>query len=115
MLVVRNEDVPGMIATVASALADAGVNIDDMDVGRSPQGEAALMVLATSSPVPACAPEGVRACAGARKKRGMPAKKRPKPDTEPAPNLGRDHANLTGRYAQRFSQFATVVMWRLCR
>ena len=34
-------------------LGDAGINISDMDVGRSPSGEAALMVIATDSPVPA--------------------------------------------------------------
>ena len=34
-------------------LGDAGVNISDMDVGRSPSGEAALMVIATDTPVPA--------------------------------------------------------------
>jgi len=47
MLVVRNEDVPGMIAKVTGVLGDAGVNIDDMHLGRSPEGAAALMVLAT--------------------------------------------------------------------
>ena len=34
MLVVRNDDVPGMIGTVGTILGDAGVNIDDMDVGQ---------------------------------------------------------------------------------
>ncbi|MFP5322742.1 MAG: phosphoglycerate dehydrogenase [Acidimicrobiia bacterium] len=53
MLIVRNDDRPGMIATVAQALADAGVNIDDMHLGRSTtSGEASLMVLATSPAVP---------------------------------------------------------------
>ncbi len=52
MLVVRNEDKPGMIAFVTRALGDAGVNIDDMHLGRSPEGAAALMVLATDSVVP---------------------------------------------------------------
>ena len=52
MLVVRNDDVPGMIATVTSALRDAGVNIDDMHLGHSPEGAAAMQVLATSVPVP---------------------------------------------------------------
>ena len=35
---------PGMIGRVGTILGDAGINIDDMDVGRSPSGEAALMV-----------------------------------------------------------------------
>jgi len=47
MLVVRNDDVPGMISKVTGVLGDAGVNIDDMHLGRSPEGTAALMVLAT--------------------------------------------------------------------
>jgi D-3-phosphoglycerate dehydrogenase len=53
MLVVRNDDRPGMIAFVAGALADAGVNIDDMHLGRSDRGEAALQVIATDVEVPA--------------------------------------------------------------
>src|SRR4051794_32891070 len=52
MFVVRNSDEPGMIGHVTSMLGDAKVNISDMGVGRSPSGEAALMVLATDSSVP---------------------------------------------------------------
>jgi D-3-phosphoglycerate dehydrogenase len=52
MLVVRNDDVPGRIAAVTSELGQAGINIDDMHLGRSPEGAAALMVLATSVAVP---------------------------------------------------------------
>ena len=52
MLVVHNEDRPGMIGLVATALGDAGVNISDMDVGRGPGGDAALMVLSTDDAVP---------------------------------------------------------------
>ncbi|MCZ7527103.1 MAG: phosphoglycerate dehydrogenase [Acidimicrobiia bacterium] len=51
MLVVHNDDRPGMIGRVGTALGDAGINISDMDVGRGPAGEHALMVLATDSPV----------------------------------------------------------------
>jgi D-3-phosphoglycerate dehydrogenase len=47
MLVVRNDDVPGMIAAVTGVLGDAGINIDDMHLGRSAAGAAALMILAT--------------------------------------------------------------------
>jgi D-3-phosphoglycerate dehydrogenase len=47
LLVVRNEDRPGMIGRVATAVGDAGLNIDDMAVGASPEGAKALMVLAT--------------------------------------------------------------------
>ena len=52
MLVVHNEDRPGMIGRVATVLGEAGVNISDMGVGRSPTNEAALMVMATDALVP---------------------------------------------------------------
>ena len=56
MLVVRNDDRPGMIGRVGITLGDAGVNIADMALGRGQTGEHALMVLSTDSPV---APEVV--------------------------------------------------------
>jgi D-3-phosphoglycerate dehydrogenase len=52
MLVVRNEDKPGMIGFVGSVLGRHGVNIDDMHLGRSAEGVAAIMVIATNVPVP---------------------------------------------------------------
>ncbi|MGQ0430868.1 MAG: phosphoglycerate dehydrogenase [Microthrixaceae bacterium] len=64
MLVVRNDDVPGMIAAVTGVLGDAGVNIDDMHLGRSPEGAAALMILATDQPVPDGVQTAIRALPG---------------------------------------------------
>jgi D-3-phosphoglycerate dehydrogenase len=64
MLVVRNDDVPGMIATVTSALRDAGINIDDMHLGHSQEGAAAMQVLATSEPVPSAVVTALRAETG---------------------------------------------------
>ena len=64
MLVVRNDDVPGMISAVTGVLGDAGVNIDDMHLGRSPEGAAALMILATDQPVPDNVQEAIAAVAG---------------------------------------------------
>lgn len=61
MVVVRNEDVPGMIGTVGTILGGAGLNIEDMRVGKSPTGEAALMVLTTSTPAPPGVIEQLRA------------------------------------------------------
>jgi D-3-phosphoglycerate dehydrogenase / 2-oxoglutarate reductase len=61
MLVVRNDDRPGMIAFVAGVLADAGVNIDDMHLGRSDRGEAALQVIATDVAVPPEVQDAIRA------------------------------------------------------
>ncbi|MGA0877783.1 MAG: phosphoglycerate dehydrogenase [Ilumatobacteraceae bacterium] len=52
MLVVRNDDRPGVIGVVGTKLGDAGVNINDMDVGRSATPGSALMVIAPSGPVP---------------------------------------------------------------
>ncbi|MEY2454007.1 MAG: D-3-phosphoglycerate dehydrogenase / 2-oxoglutarate reductase [Acidimicrobiaceae bacterium] len=64
MLIVRNDDVPGMIATVTSALAAARINIGDMHLGHSIEGAAAMQVLATSEPVPADVVEALRRADG---------------------------------------------------
>jgi D-3-phosphoglycerate dehydrogenase len=64
LLVVRNEDTPGMIATVAVALAAAEVNIDDMHLGRAADGKPALQILATSVPVPKVVQDEIRAHPG---------------------------------------------------
>jgi D-3-phosphoglycerate dehydrogenase len=61
MLVVRNDDRPGMIAFTSTILANAGVNIDDMHLGRSARGEAALQVLATDVAVPTEVQDLIRA------------------------------------------------------
>jgi D-3-phosphoglycerate dehydrogenase len=51
MLLVRNDDRPGVIGTVGTLLGNAGINIADMDVGQSSSGDSALMVLATAQSV----------------------------------------------------------------
>jgi hypothetical protein len=38
-----------------------GINIDELKVGRGPTGDAAMMVLSTSTPVPADVVEQIRA------------------------------------------------------
>ncbi len=53
MLVVHNDDRPGMIGVVGMALGIAGISISSMAVGPSDDGHTALMVLSTSEPVPA--------------------------------------------------------------
>jgi D-3-phosphoglycerate dehydrogenase len=50
MLVVHNDDRPGMIGAVGTALGDAGISISSMAVGPSADGHTALMVLSTSAP-----------------------------------------------------------------
>jgi D-3-phosphoglycerate dehydrogenase / 2-oxoglutarate reductase len=53
MLVVHNDDRPGMIGVVGTALGDAAISISSMAVGPSEDGHTALMVLSTSGPPPA--------------------------------------------------------------
>lgn len=64
MLVVHNADVPGMIGRVGTIMGDHGINIDELKVGRGPGGDAALMVLSTSTPVPPGVVAEVRAQPG---------------------------------------------------
>jgi D-3-phosphoglycerate dehydrogenase len=53
MLVVRNEDKPGMVARVAGILGiEHGINIDEMDLGKGPGGDVSLMLIATSTSIP---------------------------------------------------------------
>lgn len=51
MLLVRNDDRPGVIGTVGTLLGAAGVNIDDMDVGRAATPGSAVMVIVPTAPV----------------------------------------------------------------
>ncbi len=64
MLVVRNDDVPGMIAAVTGVVGGAGINIDDMHLGRSAAGTAALMILATDVDVSDDVQMAIRALPG---------------------------------------------------
>jgi D-3-phosphoglycerate dehydrogenase / 2-oxoglutarate reductase len=52
MLVVRNDDRPGMIGVVGTALGEAAVSISSMAVGPSRTAPTALMVLSTDRAVP---------------------------------------------------------------
>lgn len=51
MLVVKNDDRPGMIGAVGTMLGNAGVNIADMDVGRTADSGTAVMLIAPTSSV----------------------------------------------------------------
>jgi D-3-phosphoglycerate dehydrogenase len=64
MLVVRNDDRPGMIGKVGTIVGEAGVNIADMDVGQAASGASAMMVLATSEPVPVEVSDTLRSVEG---------------------------------------------------
>ena len=64
MIVVRNDDRPGMIGLVGVTLGNAGVNIGDMHIGRSPEAGSALMVIVPTAPVPESALAELRSAAG---------------------------------------------------
>jgi D-3-phosphoglycerate dehydrogenase / 2-oxoglutarate reductase len=52
LLVVRNDDRPGMIGVLGNTLAAHQVNIADMALGRARGGGSALMAISTDGPVP---------------------------------------------------------------
>jgi D-3-phosphoglycerate dehydrogenase len=52
MLVVRNDDRPGMIGMVGTALGAADISISSMAVGPSPVASTAMMVISTTTPAP---------------------------------------------------------------
>lgn len=52
MLIVRNDDRPGVIGTVGTILGEAGINIANMDVGRAEAEDSAMMVIALTGPAP---------------------------------------------------------------
>ncbi len=64
LLIVRNDDRPGMIGTVGTMLGSAGVNIADMAIGRIRNGGSALMAISSDGAVPASVVEGLRATSG---------------------------------------------------
>ncbi len=64
LLVIRNDDRPGMIGVVGMTLAAHNVNISNMALGRAKDGARALMVLDTDGAVPSAAINELRGTAG---------------------------------------------------
>ncbi len=64
MLMITNDDRPGVIGTVGTLLGDAGVNIADMDVGRADDGGTAVMLIAPTSEVDGPTLAALRAAPG---------------------------------------------------
>jgi D-3-phosphoglycerate dehydrogenase len=64
MLVVRNDDRPGVIGVVGTALGQAGVSISSMAVGPSPETSTAMMVISTTTPAPDAVIEQLRGDGG---------------------------------------------------
>jgi D-3-phosphoglycerate dehydrogenase len=67
MVVIENDDRPGVIGTVGTLLGNAGVNISDMDVSRVTGSDTAVMLIAPSEPVPADVLEALRDAPGVLK------------------------------------------------
>jgi len=61
MLYLINEDKPGFIGALGSAIGDAGVNIASFHLGRTDAGGQAICLVQVDGPVPAPALEAVRA------------------------------------------------------
>ncbi len=64
MLMVKNDDRPGVIGTVGTLLGDAGVNIADMDVGRAAEPGTAIMLIAPTAPVDGAVVDALRRAPG---------------------------------------------------
>ena len=64
MLLISNDDRPGVIGTVGTILGEADVNIADMDVGRLDRSGSAVMLIATGSRVGDDVVEHLRAAPG---------------------------------------------------
>ncbi|MCS6922662.1 MAG: ACT domain-containing protein, partial [Elioraea sp.] len=61
MLYVTNEDKPGFIGRFGTTLAEAGVNIATMHLGRNAPGGDAICLVSVDEPVPAQVLDRVRA------------------------------------------------------
>jgi D-3-phosphoglycerate dehydrogenase len=66
LLFYQNEDRPGMLATVGALLAEAGVNIANLTLGREARGGLALTALTTDEPIPPAVVRRIGALAGVR-------------------------------------------------
>jgi D-3-phosphoglycerate dehydrogenase len=64
MLVVSNDDRPGVIGVVGTILGNHNVNIADMDVGKALAAGTAMMVIATTIPTPDAVVEELRTAPG---------------------------------------------------
>lgn len=64
MLLISNDDRPGVIGAVGTILGDASVNIADMDVGRIDRPGSAVMLIATGSEVDPAVVDELRASPG---------------------------------------------------
>ena len=71
MLIVRNQDVPGMVGIVGTEVGEAGVNISNMYIGEDDDGVAAMMVISTDGLVPNNVQDTLRSVEGVREVRAL--------------------------------------------
>jgi D-3-phosphoglycerate dehydrogenase len=64
MVIISNDDRPGVIGTVGTMLGNAGVNIADMDVSRVEGSDTAVMLIAPTEDVPAQVLDDLRVAPG---------------------------------------------------
>ena len=64
MMMVKNDDRPGVIGLVGTLLGDAGVNIADMDVGRAQTPGTAVMLIAPTGEVSSAVVDSLRSAPG---------------------------------------------------
>jgi D-3-phosphoglycerate dehydrogenase len=64
MLVIRNDDRPGMIGMVGTALGAVDISISSMAVGPSPTAATAMMVISTIGSTPDAVVDQLRGDAG---------------------------------------------------
>ncbi len=67
MLYIVNEDAPGFIGRLGTALGEAGVNIGTFHLGRQDAGGVAVLLLSVDSPVPAEVIELIHALPGVKR------------------------------------------------
>lgn len=64
MLIVHNDDRPGMVGLLGTVLGNAGINITDLALHPHPDGSHALIALTVDRPAPAAVLEELRAAEG---------------------------------------------------
>ena len=69
VLLVRNDDTPGIVGHVGTVLGSHGVNIARMGLGRKPGSGRAIMLIEVDSEVPAAVTDELTAMPGIREAR----------------------------------------------
>ena len=69
MLVTRHHDQPGIVGSVGTALAEAGVNISSLELSRLSAAGEAMMFVSVDSPVPEAVLDRLRGVPGIREAR----------------------------------------------